>query len=320
MRRAALAFALAGQAALAQEGTDFAPERAPIPEARPDGGVPQLIPSEAPDAGATEAEGPAAAADDTPQLIPPRGMDTGSPAAGFTLTGPDGPDEGEGLSFGLPEAAPEGGANATLAPDQGPAETPVPPGPPMRELLAESSAELSACLAALDDLGVTYERADHITDPDNPDCGIANPSPSPRSTPGVALEPPPTLRCDATLAAARWVAEVVLPFSRKLPDRGALTTIDQGTAYLCRPRADGEVSEHAFGNALDVMGFRFASGDPFLIQPRDGDGTLDESFQAAVRAGACLDFTTVLGPGQEDHADHLHLDVKGRDGGFRICE
>jgi hypothetical protein len=190
----------------------------------------------------------------------------------------------------------------------------------MREVLAETPAELSACLAALDDLGVTYERADPVTDPDNRDCGIANPLTVSGIAPGVVLAPPPMLRCEAALAAARWVADVALPLSRKLPDRGPLTAIDQGTAYLCRPRADGELSEHAFGNALDVMAFRFESGDPIPVEPRAGDGTLDEAFQRAVRAGACLDFTTVLGPGQEDHEDHLHLDTKARDSGFRICQ
>ena len=318
---AALALALAGGAALAQEGTELAPGSAPTPEARPGGDAPRLIPPEDTEAPA-EGDTAATPSGEVPQLIPPEEMEAEPPAGGFTLTPPDDAEEDAGLSFRLPEAAPEDGGMAPEAdaPPAAPKVPEPPPGPPMREVLAETPAELSACLAALDRLGVTYERADPIADPADPDCGIANPLTVSGIAPGVALDPPPTLRCEAALAAARWVADVAIPLSRKLPGRGPLAAIDQGTAYLCRPRADGETSEHAFGNALDVMGFRFESGDPIRVEPRAGDGTLDEAFQRAVRAGACLDFTTVLGPGSDaDHADHLHLDVKARDGGFRLC-
>jgi hypothetical protein len=74
------------------------------------------------------------------------------------------------------------------------------------------------------------------------------------------------LRCETALAAARWAQDVAIPLSRKL-GRGDLTVIDQGTGTLCRPRADGEMSEHAWGNALDVMGFRFSDGEPIPVQP-----------------------------------------------------
>lgn len=215
----------------------------------------------------------------------------------------------------MPGAAPaEGEAPADAASEE-------PAGPPLREVLAESPQELSACRSELDALGVAHERADPVTDEGNPDCGMANPLIVTALAPGVALEPASSMRCATALAGARWVADVVLPLSRKLEGRGALVAVDQGTAYLCRPRADGDLSEHALGNALDVMGFRFESGDPIPVQPRAGDGTLEEAFQRAVSAGACLDFTTVLAPGSDaDHADHLHLDVKARKGGFRICE
>jgi hypothetical protein len=69
------------------------------------------------------------------------------------------------------------------------------------------------------------------------------------------------------------------------------------------------------------MGFRFSDGPPLPIQPREGDGTFEEAFQAAVRASACLDFSTVLGPGSNAfHDTHLHFDVIVRTNGYRICE
>ena len=303
---AVLVLSLAGGAAVAQDGTGLAPEQALTPETRPE--IP--VPDESPEPGSSDNENaPAAKApeadspipDDFPQLIPPEQMP---------------PVQDEAAS-----EADDSGTGEDIVPGQSTeVEVEEPAGPPMREVLTETPAELSACLAALDDLGVAYQRADPITDPENPDCGIANSLTVSEIAPGVALDPPPTLRCAAALAAAHWVADVALPLSRKLEGRGTLTAIDQGTGYLCRPRADGEVSEHAFGNAIDVMGFRFESGDPIPVEPRAGDGNLEEAFQRAVRAGACLDFSTVLGPGQEDHADHLHLDIKARDSGFRICQ
>jgi len=194
-------------------------------------------------------------------------------------------------------------------------------GVPPREIFAESGADLASCLATLDAVGTRYERLDPVEEEAQPGCGIVNPIRVTEIVPGVALEPPPVLRCATALAATHWVTDVVLPLGKKLTDRGALVTIDQGTAYLCRPRSDNEPSEHAIGNALDVIGFRFASGEPIPVQSRDGDGTLEEAFQKAVRAGACLVFSTVLGPGSDaEHADHLHLDVKEREGGFRICD
>jgi hypothetical protein len=190
----------------------------------------------------------------------------------------------------------------------------------MREVLAETREAFAACLSELDRLGVDYDEAQPVTDPDHPDCGIANPVTVRALATGVALDPPSEMRCATARAGALWVADVVRPLAAKL-GRGEVTAIANGTAYLCRPRADGEMSEHAWGNALDVMGFRFAEGEPIPVQLRAGDGTLEEAFQRAVRAGACLDFATVLGPGSDaDHADHLHLDVKEREGGFRICD
>lgn len=296
--------AMVAGAALAQEGADLAPESAPAPVARPEGLGAESgpAPEEAPEAeevpeGNAAAEEPAGEeptppeGEDRPALIPPEEM--------------------------AREAAEEPQAEE---PGEGPAEE-EPAGPPQPEVLAETPEELAACLAALDALGVGYERAEPVSEQGNPDCGMANPVTVTALAPGVALEPPSTMRCATALAGAAWVADVVLPLSRKLEGRGEVVAIDQGTAYLCRPRADGEMSEHAFGNALDVMGFRFAAGEPIVVQPRAGDGTLDEAFQRAVRAGACLDFATVLGPGSDaDHADHLHFDVKAREGGFRICE
>ena len=205
------------------------------------------------------------------------------------------------------------------------AKAPPPPaGPPVHETLAESDADFAACTAALTALGTRFETAPPVTDPAERDCGIDRPVTVSEILPGVALQPAAVLRCEAALALAEWTRDFVAPAASRLPGRGALSAIDHGTAYLCRPRngISGEaLSEHAFGNAIDIAGFRFAEGEALPVTPRAGDGSLEEAFQAAVRKSACLAFTTVLGPGADaSHADHLHLDVKARRGGFRLCQ
>ena len=49
--------------------------------------------------------------------------------------------------------------------------------------------------------------------------------------------------------------------------------------------------------------------------------TPEARFVAAVRGGACRYFSTVLGPGSDPaHADHLHLDLRARNRGVRLCQ
>lgn len=194
----------------------------------------------------------------------------------------------------------------------------------MRDLLRQTDQEHAACLMTLDDLGVTYSRTDPIIPKDDPDCGVLRPLLVTEIAPGVAIVPAATMRCPAVRALAIWTRDFVLPSAKRVGDRGDLVAIQNGSGYICRRRnnaPDGKLSEHAFGNAFDVMGFTFADGAPITIQPREAQGTMAEAFQDAVRASACLDFSTVLGPGSNaSHADHLHLDVIERTGGYRLCE
>ena len=196
-------------------------------------------------------------------------------------------------------------------------------GPSIREALALSDEAYAACLADLDAIGATYVEVDPIVAADDPDCGILRPVELSAVLPGIAFDPPDPLRCDAALATARWTRDFVLPAVERV-GRGDLTAIGHAATYVCRRRnnqPDGKPSEHSFGNAVDVVSFTFSDGDPIAIMPRERDGTLAEAFQDAVRASACMEFTTVLGPGSDAyHDDHLHLDVVERDGGFRLCQ
>jgi hypothetical protein len=200
---------------------------------------------------------------------------------------------------------------------------PPPAGEGVRDVLALSQGDYDECLAALDGLGTVYEEVEAIRPGGDADCGIVRPLTVTELLPGLALSTPATLRCPAVLATALWARDFVLPAAQRL-NRGALTVIDAAPSYICRETVGGATakpSEHSYGNALDVQGFRFAEGAAIPVQPREAEGTLAEAFQDAVRASACMEFATVLGPGSNAaHADHLHLDIKARRGGYRLCE
>ncbi len=203
---------------------------------------------------------------------------------------------------------------------EAPATAPQPAEPPVPDQLAEDDAGLAACLGRLRALGASFERVDPVSD-EGGACGIANPIRVSEIVPGVALEPAGVMRCATATDLASWVATFVLPASRLLPEHGRLTAVEHASTYVCRRiGGDGKRSQHAFGNAIDVLAFRFADGPSISVEPRERDGTAAEAFQRTVRASACLLFTTVLGPGQEDHNDHLHLDIDARDSGYRLCQ
>jgi len=104
----------------------------------------------------------------------------------------------------------------------------------------------------------------------------------------------------------------------------SIARIDHFGSYSCRRlygRSQGDWSEHATANALDVAGFRFADGRRMTIID-DWNGSPDEqAFLREVRDGACRLFATVLSPDYNAaHRDHLHLDQAARgEMGWRAC-
>jgi len=190
-----------------------------------------------------------------------------------------------------------------------------PPSPP-------DEAALAACEAQLKSLGAVFERNDPIDGPGT--CGMAASYEISEIVRGIALGPDTQMRCATALATARWVDEVVIPAAKVLGDDVRLTGLRQASTYACRSRnsqAGAKISEHAKGNAVDIATFSFEGHEPLSIRPDQRKGSREESFQMAVRAGACLHFTTVLGPGSDAyHDDHLHLDLAKRRSGYRLCQ
>jgi hypothetical protein len=139
----------------------------------------------------------------------------------------------------------------------------------------------------------------------------------------VEVKPTATLACPIVSALDRWVADTVQPAALRWL-RQPVIEIRQISAYSCRgmnAQPGARISEHAFGNALDIAGFTLADGRRITV--RDGwRGTPEEqAFLRDVHAGACNHFTTVLAPGSNAfHYDHFHVDLMRRASGRSLCQ
>jgi hypothetical protein len=180
-----------------------------------------------------------------------------------------------------------------------------------------AAQESEACPARLTRLGVRFEPRPSI---ESAPCGGTDIVVLSELPGGVTVAPASTMRCPVAEALAHWSVEVVSAQADQHL-KAAPTKMLIGTSYECRDQRNGaKLSEHAFANAVDVMGFEFAKRAPHKVEFQAPDSP-EAAFQDAVRAGACPLFTTVLGPGSDPaHSNHLHLDLRSRTAGYRICQ
>jgi len=134
----------------------------------------------------------------------------------------------------------------------------------------------------------------------------------------VNIKPAAMMHCAMAESLAAWLRDEVAPrLAAKLGS--PLTSVENYESYACRSRnrvGGAKVSEHAKGNALDVRAFHLADGRRIAPTDVNVDGPLREG----LRDSACRRFTTVLGPGDPYHSEHIHLDVIERRGGYRMCQ
>jgi hypothetical protein len=200
-----------------------------------------------------------------------------------------------------------------------PAESPppVPPPPSPAELYQE-------CQNGLRSVGVEFQALDKVKEGR---CALEGAiALLSVTTPSGKVELPghPRMLCAFGLKFGRWIAESAAPIIAA--HAGApLAAIDTGPGFECRSRngeSSGKFSEHARGNAVDVVSFELTSRRRITV----GDAALAGELAVALkglRTSACGYFTTVLGPGSNDsHKDHLHFDLAlhGRSDNYRICE
>lgn len=135
----------------------------------------------------------------------------------------------------------------------------------------------------------------------------------------------PILNCAFALNFVSWLQDLGGPAALE-KEGSALTHFYTGPGFECRGRngdVSAKMSEHAFGNAVDVERLRFGDGLSVLVHDAPDTTAPGYDVLKAIRASACTRFTTVLGPGSNDaHREHFHFDsgVHGKTGTYRICE
>jgi hypothetical protein len=143
-------------------------------------------------------------------------------------------------------------------------------------------------------------------------CGIDQPLKVSALVDGeTAFDPPVTLGCPLTEALDSWLRESVQPAAIEWIGAPVIE-IDELSNYACRKRNNfgSGYSEHAFGNALDISGFRFANGQKLVIAKDWNGSAAARGFFREIFASACQRFTTLLGPGFNLlHYNHIHVDL-----------
>src|SRR6202040_667392 len=139
----------------------------------------------------------------------------------------------------------------------------------------------------------------------------------------VAVSPPATLACPIVSELERWIAGAVQPAAMRW-FRSPVVEIKQISAYSCRGmngNSRASISEHAFGNALDIAAFTLADGRKITVKNGWRGLPEEQGFLRDVQAAACQQFNTVLAPGSNVyHYNHIHVDLMRRTGRPVICQ
>jgi len=139
----------------------------------------------------------------------------------------------------------------------------------------------------------------------------------------VAVKPTATLACPIVSVLDRWLAESVQPAAMKWFGV-RVVEIKQISAYSCRGmngNSNAHISEHAFGNALDIAAFTLADGRHITVKGGWRGMPEEQGFLRDVQASACQQFNTVLAPGSNRyHEDHIHVDLMRRASQRLICQ
>lgn len=140
----------------------------------------------------------------------------------------------------------------------------------------------------------------------------------------TVLKPEATLTCPMVAWVDDWLNTSVQPAALAWFGQ-PVKEIRSGGSYNCRRRnhqPGAKLSEHAFGNALDIMAFVLSDGNVVTVKGGWRGTEAERGFLRDALHSACDKFRTVLGPGSDTfHYDHFHLDLARHDakGARRYC-
>ena len=139
----------------------------------------------------------------------------------------------------------------------------------------------------------------------------------------AAVSPAATLACPLVATLDRFVSDQVQPAAARWFGQ-PVVEIRQISSYSCRGMngdPNARISEHAFGNALDIAAFTLADGRKITVKDGWHGAPEEQGFLHDVQGAACDAFSTVLAPGSNAyHYDHMHVDLMRRASGHGICE
>lgn len=172
------------------------------------------------------------------------------------------------------------------------------------------------CLASLRAAGVRFQALNARPAPDARGCGIPHPVLVTRGPTGIVYNAPLRVECALALELVEVERAVQEAAIEHLGQR--ITRIDTLGTYSCRETTghSGNLSQHAFGNAIDLARFQPQRGQAAVVlrdyereraEPRSARGRFLRALESRLRALSGLSF--VIGPRQNDaHRDHFHVD------------
>jgi hypothetical protein len=197
-----------------------------------------------------------------------------------------------------------------------PPEPMGPPPPPQTWTASKVEAGRQDCDRRLSGLRVLFERLDPIREGA---CGLPSPIrlngfESGRA-PQLSFDPAPITSCKMAQALRRWFDEAVQP-KAKAYLHATIVRMSTLSGYDCRSRYDDptrRLSQHAYGNALDLAEFITAKGERIALADAWTAGDERGGFLHDIHDGACKIFGTTLGPEANGaHKNHFHLDMTER--------
>lgn len=185
----------------------------------------------------------------------------------------------------------------------------------MRTVLAFcATLALAACGGGgnLDLPGLQAEKIGNVSGPGA--CGVRD-AYRVSAAAGVRLSQSATLSRRAAEQFDGWMRTHAVPIIGN--KGGGLASVQVAAHYACRTRNNrpgARLSEHSFGNAIDISAFILKDGTRLTVL-HNWRGS-NSQIMRRLHASACGPFGTVLGPNSDrHHQDHFHFDVAQHRGG-----
>lgn len=217
-----------------------------------------------------------------------------------------------------PKPAPQSDTPAKTA-----TATSPPPADPSSAIVTTPG---SVCRLRLDTLGAKFETVQENLG--NGQCRVEHPVrliALDAAGAAIAFPDAPVLKCEFAVKFAEWLKDTGAPIIRAQAN-SPVAKMGTGPGYQCRGRngdVSGKMSEHGFGNAVDITHFTLEDDRVFEVKDAASPASPSYATLKGLRGSACGYFTTVLGPGSDSaHEDHFHFDLgkHGKTDNYRICE